>query len=187
MTAAYRTIVASVFLLLIQSQPCLASDPNTIVWLADDTSIKGLEQIDFYPVSHDIRNSYVHQVSPVVSRVIRSELANAGITVSNINKNTLPVFFALETHIVHCQPGNVGGRWVGFGGGAAICILRTRIISGLTGKVVGEIIVANEVSSGGLFSAGAESYVPEGAARQTAEELVDLFGLEQDSDTGKAE
>ena len=187
MTAAYRTIAISVFLIVIQSQMCLASDPNSIVWLADDISIKGLEQIDFYPIRYDIRDSYVHQVSSVIRSIIRSELVKAGITVSDINKNTLPVFFALETHIVHCQPGNVGGRWVGFGGGAAVCILRTRIISGLTGKVVGEVIVANEVSSGGLFSAGAENYVPEGAARQTVEELAGLLGLEQDSDTGKME
>ena len=86
MTAAYRTKVVSVFLLLIQSQLCLASDPNSIVWLADDISIKGLEQIDLYPIRYDIRNSYIHQVSSVVRSVIQSELENAGITVSNINK-----------------------------------------------------------------------------------------------------
>jgi len=185
MTAVYKAITVTIFLLLVQSQPCLASGPNSIVWLADDNSIKGLEQIDFYPINYDIRNSYAQQVSSVVSSVIRSELINAGITVNNINKNTLPIFFALETHIVHCQPGNIGGRWVGFGGGAAVCILRTRIISGLTGEVVGEVIVANDVSGGGLFSAGAENYVPKGAARQTAEELAGLLGLDQDSDTGK--
>lgn len=178
MAAKYRTIVVSVFLLLIRSQLCLASDPNTIVWLADDASVEGLEQVDFYPIRYDIHNNYAHQVSSVVRSVIRSELVNAGISVNDISKNTLPIFFALETHIVHCQPGNVGGRWVGFGGGAAVCILRTRIISGLTGKVVGEVIVANEVSSGGLFSAGAENYVPKDAATKTAEELAGLLGLE---------
>jgi len=178
MIFVFRPLLVSAFLLLMQSQLCLASDPNSIVWLANDVSIKGVKQIDLYPIAHDIRHSYVHQVSSVITAIIRGDLEQAGITVTNINENELPKQFGLETQIVRCQPGDVGGRWVGFGGGSAVCILRTKIISGYTGEVVGEVIVANDVSVGGLFSLGAEKYVPKGAAKQTVEELADLFGFE---------
>lgn len=82
----------------------------------------------------------------------------------------------MQIHLVHYVPGSVGGRWVGFGGGAAICIVRISLIDGQTGAQIGDIVVADQVGGGGLFSIGAEKRILHTVARKTAEELAKILG-----------
>ena len=181
MSFILKIILILASFLLMQFQLCLASERDSIVWLSDGVSINSLKQIEFYPISYDMGESYDHDPSLVIKNIIEAELESAGIKIVYIKENTKPKHFALKIYLVHYQPGDVGSRWIGFGGGSAICILRTKIISGPTGKVDGEIIVAKQVSKGGLFSAGADKYVPERVAKQTANELADLLGMKLDS------
>ena len=180
-----RAILISALMILMQFQLCFATEKASIVWLADGVSISSLKQIELYPVSLNIEEKQGDELPLTISNTIREELESLGVKVTDITANTAPENFALKINLVHYQPGDVGGRWVGFGGGSAICILRVMIIAGPTGEVVGEIIVANQVSGGGLFSIGAEKSVTKRVAKQVSEELANLLGAE--SDTAKEE
>ena len=173
------------FLLPLQSG--LAAERNSIIWLSDGVSIEGTSIVELYPISNVTGESYEHDPSPDINAVIRNALETSGLVVVNKEKGEQPAQLALKTHLVYFAPGSVGGRWIGFGGGSAVCILRTLLIGGSSSDKIGEIIVANQVSSGGLFSAGAETYVCKHAAEQTAENLAALIGVELRSDEGISE
>jgi hypothetical protein len=177
MSTLQKVLVVSTLLLFMPYQQSLAAKRDSIVWLADGISISGIQKIGLYPVTTeaDIHDKYDPGAS--ISATVLEVLKKAGITVNALEDNTQPTKLALKIHIAHFQSGSVGGRWVTMGGGAAVCILRTFLVDGASGKIIGEIIVAKQVAAGGLFSAGAEKQVPKDAAKQTAAELAELLGI----------
>ncbi|MCK4586801.1 MAG: hypothetical protein KAU29_05640 [Gammaproteobacteria bacterium] len=177
MLAVLKTLVISLLILLLPFQLCFAAEKDSIVWLADGVSIKDTKQVYLYPITDDTDSKRDHDITHSLANTIRDELGREGLNLTEIKNNILPNNFALKINIVLLRTGSVGGRWVGFGGGAAVCILRTYLIDGPSGKIVGDIVVAKQVSTGGLFSAGADKYIPSMAAKQTAKELAELFGV----------
>ena len=177
MLAVLKTLVISLLILLLPFQLCFAAEKDSIVWLADGVSIKDTKQVYLYPITDDTDSKRDHDIIHSLANTIRDELDREGLNLTEIKNNILPNNFALKINIVLLRTGSVGGRWVGFGGGAAVCILRTYLIDGPSGKIVGDIVVAKQVSTGGLFSAGADKYIPSMAAKQTAKELAELFGV----------
>lgn len=176
----FRLNIIIIFsLFLIQPfQLCLAAEKDSIVWVADGVSIRDINRVKIFPVSYDPDNKQAQETAPSLIQEVRDELGRAGIIFTDIKNGTQPTQLALKINIVHLQTGSVGGRWVGLGGGGALCILRTQLIKGSSEDVIGDIIVAKQVSTGGLFSAGAGKSVPLTAANQTAQELAVLLGVE---------
>ena len=181
-----KRLTTTLFLLL-PLQSGLAAERNSIIWLSDGVSIDGTSIIVLYPISNVTGKTYEHDPSPDISAVIRNALETSGIVVVNKEKGEQSTQLALKIHLVHFAPGSVGGRWLGFGGGSAVCILRTMLVGGSSSAKIGEIIVADQVSTGGLFSAGAETYVCKRAAELTAENLAELLGVELRPDEGTLE
>jgi len=176
-----KTMLISALIILMQFQLCFATEKDSIVWLADDVSISNLKQIELYPVSLNIDEKYDDKLPLTISNKIREELKKLGVSVTDITADNLPKKIALKINLVHYQPGDIGGRWIGFGGGSAICILRGMLINGPTGEVIGEIIVAKQVSGGGIFSIGADKSVTNRAAKQVSKELANLLGAESNT------
>lgn len=78
---------------------------------------------------------------------------------------------------MYYTPGMVSGRWIGFGGGAAICILRVQLSDRQSGRLLGDIVGTYQVQSGGLFTVGADEQVPKTTARLLAGRILELVGL----------
>jgi hypothetical protein len=181
------TAVATSFivLLFLPVHFCIAGEEEPIVWTADDASFLGIRQISLYPSPHVPGESDEADAINTVRQDIRTTLQEAGINVSDAVQTSPSGGLGLEIHLVHYASGNVGGRWVGFGGGAAICIVRTILIDGQTGAQIGDIVIAEQIGGGGLFSIGAGKHILHAAARKTAEELTKLLGVrkQQSEDT----
>jgi len=174
-----RTAVATslLVLLLLPVHLCIAGEEEPIVWTASNTSFLGIRQVSLYPPPHVPGESDATDAIDTVRQDIRAALQNAGINVSDAGQASPSGDLGLEIHLVHYTPGDVGGRWVGFGGGAAICIVRTLLIDGQTGAQIGDIVIAEQVGGGGLFSIGAGKHILHSVARKTAEELTKLLGV----------
>ena len=149
-----------------------------VEWLAHDANFTGLRQLEFHPVVDHTGKSYDLDVAAKASQALQQKLTQAGITLTDPG-GTPPKRIVLETRVVFYQPGSVGGRWVGFGGGAAVCILRSRLIHGESTRLLGDFTGAYQVQAGGLFSAGAEKRVPSAAAGLIAKRIIELMGLEE--------
>ena len=163
---------------LLSINYCFAGEEEPIVWVAEGTSIEGTKLVDLYPVSNDTAMKNNFDVAVQVRNTIHEELTRAGLSVVEPVKRLPTKNIGIQIKLVHYQAGSAGGRWVGLGGGASVCIIRTYIIDGAMRKIIGDIVVAEQVETGGLFSVGAKKYVPERAARKVSEALAVLFGIE---------
>jgi hypothetical protein len=57
-------------------------------------------------------------------------------------------------------------RWLATGAGRTQATVRTSLIDKMTGESIGEIVIDEAVSSGGLFSVGADKYILEVVAKE---------------------
>jgi len=162
------------------SHTCLASLDDPIVWLDDGVSLEGVKQLVVHPVSNDTGETFEFDVATEMTATMASELRAAGLTIlapgaSQPDSDAV----IMKNSLIYYTPGNVGGRWVGMGGGAAVCILRSYLIHPSTSEVIGEIVIVKQVAGGGLFSAGAGESVPRKVAEESAEQLTALLGAEE--------
>lgn len=149
-----------------------------VEWIAQDAKFIGLRELEFHPVIDDTGKLYELDVAGKATEALQQKLTGAGITLIDPG-SPASEHIVLETSLVFYQPGSVGGRWIGFGGGAAVCILRSRLIHGDSEHLLGDLIGAYQVQAGGLFSAGAEKRVPVAAAELLANRIIELMGLEE--------
>ena len=172
-------ILLSILAVMLPLQICSADLGKPIVWLADDVSLAGHKQVVVHPVSNDTGEKFEFEVANIMTETIRNELIEAGLEVLDPNTSQEEnQMIVMENSLIFYTPGNISGRWVGFGGGASICILRTYLMDNKTDEVIGEIIVAKQVSGGGLFSAGAEKSIPVKTAKKAVDQLVKLVEAE---------
>lgn len=171
-------VTCFVICLLLASHYSFAGEEEAIVWVADSISLVGNDTIELYPTSNDTGNEYETDVTGPLTNVTRTELKKIGVNVVDHVAGRHTDDVALQLSVIHYQPGSVGGRWVGFGEGAAICIIRAYVFDGASGDQLADIIVAEQVSVGGMFTVGAEHHVLEKAARKVTDELATLLDIE---------
>jgi hypothetical protein len=167
-------ILSCVFIFTLQNS--LASEPDTIVWQDETEKFEGIHIIEILPTSGLVELEYYDEVSSSITNTIRQELEKAGISIVYIENNKTPFKYALQSEVIEYQPGSIGERWLGLGGGSVVCILRTILYHDSIDNKIAEIIVARVLSGGGLFSAGAESYIPKQVAQKTAKEVATMLG-----------
>jgi len=147
-----------------------------VVWLAPNAGLSGVRQVEFHPVLDETGKHHDIDAAGKAAQTLQQKLTQSGMTLVGPGDSS-PQRLVIKTSLVFYQPGSVGGRWIGFGGGAAVCILRSRLIDGNSGRLLGDLIGAYQVQAGGLFSAGAEKRVPTAAAELLAERILELVGL----------
>jgi hypothetical protein len=168
-------ILLSVVAIILPLQVCLAGLDDPIVWIVEGISLKGHTQVVLNPVTNDTGETFEFDVTKTMTDALTSELVEAGLEILKPEEaQGKKDVVKLNNSLVFYTGGGVGGRWLGFGGGAAVCILRTYLIEPDTEDILGEIIVARQVSGGGLFSAGAEKSVPKHTAEELVEQLVSI-------------
>lgn len=171
------SVLGVVLVCLLPVKYGYAGEEEPIVWVADGVSLRGVDQAVFYPSLRETTNADDQSVVELVADIVRANLANAGLRMVDADAAQQGGGIGIQVSLVHYQPGSVGGRWVGMGSGMALCIIRGYLIDRASGERIGDIIVAEQVSGGGLFSIGAEKYVVERAARKVAGEIAGIFGI----------
>lgn len=141
----------------------------------EGVSLQGWNHVQLQPVSNDTGQVFETPVETLILDTLSEELAEAGVTVLAGDRTPLQKTIRVSTSLVHFESGTVGGRWVGLGSGAAICIIRVKLTEPDSGQLLGEMVSANTIGVGGLFSIGAKKTVARNVAREIAKALVTLM------------
>ncbi|MGI9318927.1 MAG: hypothetical protein ACR2QW_16485 [bacterium] len=166
-------------MIVLPLQPAFADWGSPIAWMAEGASIKGQTRVVLYSLSNDTGETLDVEVVQAISETIRNRLIEDGFEiVSSDDTVSQQNTFTLKTSVIFCPPGSVSGRWVGFGAGAAVCIIRSYLLKPESKDPIGEIIVVKQVEGGGIFSAGAEKSVARKIAKDLVKEITILVGLE---------
>lgn len=150
---------------------------DMVEWLAPDADLAGVRQVELHSVINGTGKNFDFDVATAATQALQQRLSDAGMKITAPG-GPIPQKIVIKTSIVYYQSGSVGDRWIGLGGGAAICILRTQLIDGRSDRLLGDMTAAYEVQVGGLFTIGAHKYVPKAAAEMIADRILKLTGLE---------
>ena len=125
----------------------------------------------------DVRNSTGAELSKQLldrtTRRLREKLVEHGFTVQReADVDETQDYLILDSEMVRYAGGDVMGRWIGFGAGAASCSLYINLVDGRSGKDVGDVVSTQTLESGGLFTVGAEDYIVDWCAEAAADGVV---------------
>lgn len=122
----------------------------------------------------DVRKSTGTELSKQLldrtTRRLREKLVEHGFTVQReADVDETQDYLILDSEMVRYAGGDVMGRWIGFGAGAASCSLYINLVDGRSGKDVGDVVSTQTLESGGLFTVGAEDYIVDWCAEAAAD------------------
>lgn len=146
---------------------------DTKIWLEHGISLTNIEHVTLLPAA-DATDS--KKLSPAalqeVTSIIEQRLKKGGLTAASDNQSLLANSIKLKVSVTKFNAGSAADRWIMPGAGATECIIRATILDPESNAVIGEILTWKSVSSGGLFSLGADKTVPKSAAESIASSLV---------------
>lgn len=173
-----KLVFALIILTIFSNTIAYAATTKGIVeWLSADADFSNVRVIELHATTNATGKFLDKDIIDGITETLRKKITDAGIVSTDSGANNKPAI-VVKTSVLHYEPGSVGGRWIGFGGGAAVCILRSNLIDAETGYLLGDLIGTHQVEVGGLFSAGAHLTVSKSSAKKIAERILELFGLE---------
>jgi hypothetical protein len=173
-----KLVFALIMLTIFSNTIAYAATTKGIVeWLSADADFSNVRVIELHAATNATGKFLDKDIIDGITETLRKKFTDAGIVSTDSGGNNKTAI-VVKTSVLHYETGSVGGRWIGFGGGAAVCILRSNLIDAETGYLLGDLIGTHQVEVGGLFSAGAHLTVPKSSAKKIAERILELFGLE---------
>ncbi|TNG03714.1 MAG: hypothetical protein EP297_00180 [Gammaproteobacteria bacterium] len=154
-----------------ESKPLLLHG-NTKIWLDEGVSISKMQRLILFQAVDTADSELPKEILSDITSTIRGNLAKAGLEVVEPGQPLLPDDIAIKLIVTKYEPGSVGGRWLAPGFGVTVSIVRATLFLPANEEVVGKIISWQQVSGGGIFSAGADKYVPQETAEAVAEALI---------------
>ena len=166
------------FLALLVSA-CVTGKPS-FVWVEKGVSFAGYQRIEVAPVQDETGGrdetgaAFGIDVPGKITDYLKSKLKEKGYMLQDDTQVTAHAL-VIQTHLVKYEPGSAFGRWLGSGIGRTRCTIRSVLVDKKTGNVLGEIVVPEAVSEGGLFSVGADSWILGTVAQNLVEEVDRLI------------
>ncbi len=168
------------FLALLVSA-CVTGKPS-FVRVEKGVSFAGYQRIEVAPVQDETGGrdetgeAFEIDVPGEIAKNIKSGLKEKGYMLQDDTQVTAHAL-VIQTHLVKYEPGSALGRWLGPGSGIGRtrCTIRSFLVDKKTGNVLGEIVVPEAVSEGGLFSVGADSWILGTVAQNLVEEVDRLI------------
>lgn len=150
------------------------SQGDTKIWLAAGVELEGVSDVVLNRAEDGTRVLLPPGTLEEITSTIRDALEHAGIRVTQPGAPLPEAAIQIHPVITRYEAGSAGARWLMPGMGATVCIMRATITDAMSGRVIGEILSWRHISAGGLFSIGADKYVP----RETAEAIADALSRE---------
>lgn len=145
------SIILLFFVIIISG--CVTSKP--MVSMQTGVSLTGYNVFEVQPVQNKTGKTYEFDVSNTLTQNIKSKLKDKGFMVSDGTVTSGKVLI-VKSSLLSYAPGSALKRWFAPGLGKTQATVKTLLIDKKTHKELGEFISADAVSSGGLFSAGAD-------------------------------
>jgi hypothetical protein len=144
-----------------------------IVWLDEGVDLTGQTAFFVAPVANRTGKTFEVDPTGLVSGALLDELKRAALGLLDRRQSSTD-FVVVESSVVDYEPGSASQRWLLPGAGATVCVVRTVLSDGRSGKLLGEIISGDTVGAGGLFSAGADASLPVEVGKEIAQAIITL-------------
>jgi hypothetical protein len=122
------------------------------------------------PVINETGKDFKFDVADKLTQNIKSKIRKKGYVVNDETEAKDSVLI-IKSSLVTYEPGNAFKRWLLPGAGKTRATVRTSLIDKMTGKSIGEIVIAEEVVAGGLFSVGANKWILKIVAKGISNEI----------------
>jgi hypothetical protein len=155
-SGAAANVIRFVVSLLIAGAVGIALADEPLLWLS--------EGVDLHGRTFTVRSVTAldpHAEEGHVSETLRTELTKglAQLGVLDSSDEASPRLVWVSCEVKRYSAGNVAGRWIGGKFGAAYIVVLTKLTEPRSQEVLGEMVTAQEVAGGGLFSIGAGSTI----------------------------
>jgi len=145
-TRQKETIVAVSLLVFVVG---CATSHRPLVWVEQGVSLSRYKAFEVTPALNETGQTFDFEVADTLTQYIQSGLKEKGYILAE-GSTMAPTTLMVTSRLITYEPGNVAGRMLGFGGQAR-CILRSALIEKDTGKMIAEVVSAQETQSGGLL------------------------------------
>ena len=148
---------------------CATGTP--VVWVEKGVSLSTYRVVDVSAVANETGKSFDFDVAQSLTDQIRSKLAEHGVPLTqggSVTQGTL----LLKTRLTAYSPGNAAARWTLPGAGTTECIVKGELLDGQTGAQLGVLLSHRSISSGGLFSVGADRRILDIVATDIADAVA---------------
>ena len=164
------TIVFLSFAIIMSA--CVTSKP--MVYMQKDVSLAKYRMFEVAPVQNITGKTYEFDVSNTLTQNIKSKLKDKGFVVSD-GTPTSGNILVIKSSLISYAPGSAVKRWFAPGYGKTQATVETLLIDKKTRKPLGEFMSADAVSSGGLFSAGADKGILDSIATGIVDEIEKMM------------
>lgn len=147
---------------------CGASSPAVRMESAEPLRKYGLFEVA--PVTNDTGKTFAFDVAEEFGNQIRSQLESRGYIVASGSAVTDDALI-VRCSIASYEPGSAVARWLAPGAGKTQATVLTSLVDKRTGSAVGEMLSAEAVGTGGLYSAGADRWILEKIAKGVVDKI----------------
>lgn len=166
--------ISSIILLIsiIFISGCVTSKP--MVYMQRDASLANYNIFEVPPMRNLSGKTYKFDVSNTLTQHIKSKLKDKGFAIFN-GRTIVGKTLVIKTSLISYEPGSAIKRWFAPGFGKTQVTVETILIDKKTRRTLGEFISADTVSSGGLFSAGADKSILDSTAAGIVGEIEKII------------
>lgn len=157
-----------VFLIFAFIAGCVTSKP--MISLEKGVSLTGYKVFHVPPVLNETGKTIEFDVADTLTQNIKSKLRDKGYIVLD---GTVPSeeILIIKSSLLSYESGSAFKRWLAPGFGKTQATVKTSLIDKRTGKVIGEMVSAEAVSTGGLYSVGADKRILDAIAEGIVDEI----------------
>lgn len=162
------TIISLVSVLILgcyTTNPIITVDPNI--------PISKYELFEVEPVIDDTGKDFDFDVAGELTEQIILKLQGKGYSVIIDSKNKKNILLIRST-LISYEPGNAVKRWLAsplIPAGKTQATVRSILIDKNSGKIIGDIVFAEAVQEGGLYSIGAHIHILAAIAKGLTDEI----------------
>ena len=147
---------------------CASSPPALRMETAESLNSYGIFEVA--TVTNDTGKTFDFDIAEELGKQIKSRLETRGYVVAAGSGGTEKVLI-IKSSITAYEPGSAFKRWLAPGAGKTQATVMTSLVDKRTGEVVGEMLSADAVGSGGLYSIGADRWLLESIAKSIVENI----------------
>lgn len=149
---------------------------QTRLWIRSGASIQNVKTVIMSRATDATGTVLMPEFLDQITTTMTETLEKSGIKVLPARTPQSRNAIGLDVIITKFNPGSAGARWLAPGMGATVCIIRATLTDLDTARVLGEIVAWRHLAAGGLFSVGADQYVPRQTAESVANKLIAEIG-----------
>ena len=147
---------------------CAGSSPAVRMESAEPLRKYGIFEVA--PVSNDTGKTFAFDIAEEFGNQIRSQLESKGYIVAAGSGGTDDALI-IRCSITSYEPGSAFARWLAPGAGKTQATVLTSLVDKRTGTTIGELLSADAVGGGGLYTVGADRWILEKIAKGVVEKI----------------